>query len=150
MKGRILNTGITLTLCMAWALTIQGSIWWLKPYRIITSSTRNLIVYTPIVSQGGMLEYGTYVCRSSDMQGIVSRTFVDGVRYPTTPVVTVPYPVGCANTRIAIPVPELPPGVYHLETDASYRVNPVRVIQYHWRSGDFLVTPRRHRREESK
>ena len=142
MTGRLLNTGIAVTLCFAWALTLTGAYWWLRPYHVITSTSRRLVVSTPVVAQGGMLHYGAYVCRSTDLTATVARTFVDGVRYPTSPVASVYYPVGCAQTHVAIPVPELPPGMYHIETEAAYEVNPIRTIREKWVSDNFIVVAR--------
>lgn len=142
MTGRLINIANAATLAVAWAMTLTVAYWWLTPYKIITSESRRMVVDTKVVTQGGLLQYGAYVCRSSDLRGTVARTFVDGVRYPTTPVLSVHYPVGCMNTRVAIHVPEVPPGVYHLETEAAYEVNPIRTIRYHWISDDFVIVAR--------
>lgn len=116
--------------------------WTLAPYDILTGDEM-LTIYNKagIVESGGYLEYGRNWCKNTDRDAVVSREFVDGVRY-VTPSVQPHYPKGCTRTVVLIQVPNIPPGTYRLHTSAVYQVNPLRWKTYEFWTPQFQIIPR--------
>jgi hypothetical protein len=104
--------------------------WLIAPYNIVTEFSRVPKVETPVVQQGGLLIYTGYMCKSTDDGAVLSREFVDGVKYITPDITQNFYPKGCRDLRPAVAVPMIPPGVYRLHMTARFKVNPLRVKTY--------------------
>lgn len=138
---KLVNWALFAILAAAFAALATVAYWELAPFAPITADGTPLTIYTPVVRPGETLTYGRHWCKNTDLDGIVSREFVDGVRY-VTPVVQPHYPRGCQDTMIAIGVPRIPPGVYRLHTSVVYQLNPLRQQTYEFWSTSFSIVAR--------
>jgi len=119
---------------ITWAVLMY---WWLRPYKII--EIKSAVPLEAEVKQGTDLEYILDYCKYTDLIPSVTRRFVDGIIY-AVPSSGVGLKKGCGKVVLSIPVPKtLPAGVYHLETNLSYQVNPIRNIKLEYSTGLFTV-----------
>jgi hypothetical protein len=92
------------------------------------------------VYAGQALVYEIDYCKYTTAQAAVARTLAGPVNYPL-PASTNNVPPGCrtAISRNTIIPVGVQPGTYHLELQATYRVNPLRSITIRSRSEEFTV-----------
>ena len=126
--------------------------WLLAPYEVLTptpATTRHVL--TPVVHPGELVLYVAPLgfCKRLDVQGTLSRSFVDGIVYETTPVAEIMKVGECRNERspssmrIPLTLPTIPGGLpYHINGEASFPVNPLRLVVYPFVTEDFIVVPR--------
>ena len=96
-------------------------------------------VLTPVVKAGEDFKILNEYCKYTNSTGTLSRSFIDGEIYPISTTVS-NLQTGCGSLVITIQVPEyLPSGIYHLQTTAEYKINPVRTIFVTSKSEDFQV-----------
>lgn len=126
----VLLTGIIL---IGWIL-IQ---FW--PVTAIVPNTQPYKILTKKVKVGGQLVYVVDACKKIKASSVVSRAFVDGIRYPAITSFN-NVPVGCTKTKVSILVPNfITPGVYHLELNVQYKINNLRVDTYQFTTEEFEV-----------
>lgn len=143
MTQKALNYFMVCVMGLAFALVATVGYWLLAPYHILTNADGQLGLYAKEVPAGSNLEYGFSWCKQSDVEGVESNEFVDGIRY-ATPSVQPHYGHGCFAARTLIRVPNnLPPGKYKLHKSVTYQVNPLRWRTYEWWSPAFTVTTRK-------
>lgn len=124
----------TALLLMSWIL-IQ-----LWPITVITPLTQPYKVITKKVKVGEQLIYVVDACKNINASSVVSRAFVDGIRYPAITTIN-NVPTGCQKTNVSILVPNfVAPGVYHLELNVQYKINAFRVDTYQFNTENFEVT----------
>ena len=116
--------------------------WWeLYPYNVGWVQEAPFTVITPVVQPGGTLIVRGWACRWMNSPGFVYRRFVDGLVY-NAPGVVMSFRMGCRrddeDLLISVP-PNLPKGVYHVESDIRFQVNPMRAITYHYSTDQFEV-----------
>jgi hypothetical protein len=115
--------------------------WLLYPYDVLTLTpeVHPLVNDQRVVIQGESFAYTFAYDKKMAVPGVVSRYFVDGLRFQAegnAPVL----PEGKGVAVIEVDVPHtLPPGRYSLEISKSYKVNPLRTITIVNRTEKFLV-----------
>jgi hypothetical protein len=133
------SLGIIITaavLIIAWVL-IQ-----LWPVTVLKPNTQPYKILTPKVKVGDQVIYLVDVCKYKNVQGTIERTFVDDVRYPSITSIGNIKP-GCTKTKVSVQVPNfVVPGIYHLELNASYKINPFRTDFYQLSTETFEVLGR--------
>ena len=78
-------------------------------------------------------------CKYIAINGLVTRTFVDGSSYPSTTSLN-NIGTGCRRTNVNVPVPlYVTPGRYHIELDIIYTVNAFRTEHAHFNTQEFQV-----------
>lgn len=137
-----------------WTLALCALItyWLAAPYKVLDHFSSNpRKVLTQVVHVGDMVIFQTPSCKLLDVPGTVSRRFVDGVVYQTP---SVPTSAGqkCNGSLVNIPVhvPNIPPGVYHLEAELRYKVNPLREVVYRFSTENFRVIKQDDYQEEAQ
>ena len=93
-----------------------------------------------IYHPGDRLSYTITYCKYRNIQGLVSRVLVNGVRVTYTELINNIAP-GCGKTTVndlIIPI-YTEPDTYHIETTVTYKLNPLRDVVVSWRSVDFKV-----------
>lgn len=129
-SGVILFTAvllITSLLIKVWPVTVTRPN--VQPYKVLT----------PKVRVGDQLVYVVDSCKYLKVTGIVSRSFVDGVRYPSITSSGIVKP-GCSKTKVAIQVPNyVVPGIYHVDLSVQYQINPFRTDTYNFYTENFEV-----------
>lgn len=109
------------------------------PVTIIKPLEQPYKIKTPIVEVGGYVVYEVRACKYFDIAGFITRSFEDGALYPAISS-SGNVKKGCAKSEVSVAIPNyIPPGVYHINLDASYQVNPIRTIIYHFKTEDFRV-----------
>ena len=101
-----------------------------QPYRSITKT----------VLPGDTYIYEVDACKYKAVPSVVTRRFVDdkGTRYPQPPE-TSNLQEGCSVIRVPVAVPELHSGVWYMDIEVSYKVNPLRSENYHFTTETFTV-----------
>lgn len=143
MNQRLINWAIVSVMALAFGFVIVVAYWQLAPYNIVTGDAE-FTIYNPgnVVEAGGYLEYGRNWCKTTDVDAVVSRAFVDGIRFEA-PVVQPHYPKGCSRTIVLVQIPyNLPPGAYKMQETAIYPVAPWRWKPYDVWTPFFQVVPR--------
>lgn len=89
---------------------------------------------------GEQLTYGLDYCKTTDIPAEMYASFIDTVKIDM-PVVKIKSPVGCTKKIVDIyKVPAiLPTGLYYLEVEAVYQVNPLREVRVRYRTQDFTI-----------
>lgn len=126
---------ITALLMVSW-IVIQ--VW---PVTVMKPNVQPYKVVTKQVRVGGQLVYIVDACKYLTTTGIVTRTFADGVRYPS--IITTGFvKPGCSSTKVSVLVPNyVVPGTYHLELSIQYQINPFRADTYQFTTDNFEVLP---------
>lgn len=111
------------------------------PTSVIKANIQPYKVITPNVKPGDIFIYEVDSCKFRATPARVVRRFVDtnGTRYPQPPedsnIVK-----GCNNIRIPVAVPfNMPAGVWHLDIETTYQVNPFRSEGYHFKTENFNI-----------
>lgn len=126
---------LTATILFAW-IFIQ---YW--PITVIVPNTQPYKVLTKKVKVGEQLIYLVDACKKIAVPSVVSRSFVDGVTYPSITSIN-NVSVGCGRTKVSILVPNfIVPGVYHVVLNIQYKINPLRTDTYHFKTETFEVLP---------
>lgn len=117
---------------------LLGMLYW--PVTVIKPLIQPYKILTPVVKVGDNIIYEVNACKYYETTGTITRSFEDGAIYPAISSqgnVT----KGCTKSEVSVAVPNyIPPGVYHLNLDAAYQINPIRTIIYHFKTSDFVVT----------
>jgi uncharacterized membrane protein len=120
-------------------LLLTSGFWLLYPYKIVTFKTPTYPIVNKIVKQGDFIKYVSDYCKLLDVKPTISRSFVNGIIF-TTPMTVTNRDMGCNKLIVAVEVPkELPIGIYHLETNYKYKINPLREIVIKHSSDTFEV-----------
>ena len=126
--------GAFLFIVITWGVLMY---WWLRPYKTI--EIKSAVPLQAEVKQGTDLEYLLDYCKHTDVIPSVTRKFIDGIIY-AVPSSGVGLKEGCGKVVLSIPIPKsLPTGVYHLETNLNYQINPIRVINIEYSTDKFTV-----------
>lgn len=137
--ARLRNATLFLTMTFASIAMAVVSYWSLAPYRVVYQQNPGLSLTGKPIYAGSTMMYTSDWCKSTDNHSaIVSREFVDGLRYQA-PSVSEYYPKGCYVISSVIEVPRIPPGMYRLHVSVEYHVNPLRIQRYDFWSVPFQV-----------
>lgn len=137
---------ICLALCGMLLATVDYWLFW--PYQTLEilnySDTKPIEIENKIVEPGQPLEYVLDYCKYSDADAIVKRSFVDG-QVIALKDTEGRLPTGCHKTLVktAIVPPTINEGQYYLDVNVSYRVNPLRTVNVHYKTDYFSVVPRK-------
>lgn len=113
--------------------------WLFYPYQPLVFLNHPFEVTQTSVMPGDLLTYHTDYCKNSHIPAIVTRSFVDGIKY-TEPSTVSNNQTGCHELYPTLPVPNIPPGNYYLKITYLYQVNPIRQIEVDATSSAFVVT----------
>ena len=109
------------------------------PYRTVEFNKLPIGVTNKTVKVGGVLSINVDSCRYTSVPTETSRRIVDGIVY-VLPNAIINNNLGCKKTTALINIPEgVEPGKYHLVSDLSWKVNPIRVITKTVESEEFTV-----------
>ncbi len=109
------------------------------PINVVKTNHQPYKILTPMVAAGANVTYLVDACKYIGVRSTVTRTFADGVRYPST-TSSNNISTGCKKTKVSIPVPNyVPAGKYHLDLDIVFQVNPFRQVSYHFQTESFQV-----------
>ena len=133
--------------CIAWAtlavatgLIILVTYWLTYPYKTIDFIDLPNKIEVKTVKSGGYLVYNVEYCKYTDLNPLVSRSFVDGILYVSPEQPATKKPIGCGTNHVQIYVPKaLPLGKYVLKTSYKYQVNPLRTIDISTETEQFEV-----------
>ena len=127
------TTAALLSLAYYWAFWPHDIFHLNRPLRIMNPS---------VITGQGVLQYEMDYCKAEsygDVHEVVQHAFVDHL-IQMTPQKDGLLPVGCHVMTVALEMPPLPPGKYHLEMTREYYVSPLhRPIIATARSQDFWV-----------
>ena len=116
--------------------------WQFYPYKTIKFNTPvyKVLNENKTVKQGGVLVYEVDYCKYTDQEPIVTKYYVDGIIYQTSPARGV-VKKGCHVTKVYNDVPVgLSPGDYIMKVLIDYSVNPIRDIFHINFTEQFTVT----------
>ena len=129
------------TLFMVFCAIVLVFFWSFWPYTVITFPNANYETTAASYAQGQTGYYTVKYCKYSDPPVVKTKEFVDDIIYALDVAPPTVLPTGCHTTEIPFSIPvSLPPGRYHIQVDAKYRVNPVRVIESIRETNQFQVT----------
>lgn len=116
--------------------------WLYWPWNLLTIYGDTAV--SPQNGSGGILSYTVTYCRNSPVPSTVYRTVV-GVgnthyNYPLLPVgSSVANGCGRATISVNVGVP-VHPGTYYIKGDVKMPINPLRTLDYPFRTNDFKVS----------
>lgn len=138
--NKILYRLAWLTILSAIYIVSLVSCWLLFPYKTTEFKNLPIKVENKTLAAGEDLVYYVEYCKYTDVFPEISKKFVDGIIY-TVPSAVSSTKKGCGTNKIQIEVPKnLPAGVYHLNLNYRYKVNPLRTIDIIVVTEDFTVT----------
>jgi hypothetical protein len=122
---------------MAWvgivgaiAIIVILTYWFVAPYQVLTFKEGNNVLVETTVQSGGYLQVKEKYCKKMALPSSVSRKFLDGVVYQV-PIYVENRPVGCHEVIEYVYIPKaLPTGKYQATIIYTYKVNPLREINY--------------------
>lgn len=131
-------------LCLAWFSIFSGTLlillvtfWLIYPYNPLEFKSP-IKILTKHVKAGDHLQYTIDYCKNIDIPATLTKEFVDGVVFATSPVIT-NNPQGCSNTVGVTVVPNIPSGKYKIRFTYVYKVNPLREISVTTESDDLFI-----------
>lgn len=127
---KILNIISAFTLILAFTMVVVIGFWLVYPYKTIEFKNVPFPILNEgkVVKQGDRARYLVEACKYSKDAPVVTKNFIDGVIYSTTPVPGA-IPLGCNKTIMDIYVPRaIPAGTYSVQIIARFKVNPLRTI----------------------
>jgi hypothetical protein len=114
--------------------------WGTYPYKVLSFNERNAVLLENTVKSGGYLSVKENYCKHMSLPSRVSRTFIDGIIYQVQAFDS-DRETGCHEKTELIYVPKaLPVGDYKLTTVYSYKVNPIRTVEYKLETAVFTIT----------
>lgn len=114
--------------------------WFVAPYNVVTFQGDNAKLVETTVKSGGYLQIKQDYCKKMALPARVSCEFIDGLTY-SVPVYNSDRDLGCAKRIEFKYVPKaLSAGNYKLQCVYSYRVNPLRTVEYTLVTGIFTIT----------
>lgn len=128
-------------LTLAWVIVLfmAYSLFW--PVRTLELQTTGPIqIETPFVHRGDVLKYTLSYCKYTDLSSIVHRTFIDG-QIITLNDTAGRLPKGCHTAAVSTAVvpTTINTGVYHLDVNVEYDINPFRKEFVHYQTTSFTV-----------
>ena len=127
------------TLLLTGTVVIIVSYWLLAPYTVVTFGGENTKLVETTVKSGGYLHIKQDYCKHSPIPARVSCEFIDGLTY-TVPVFNSDREVGCAQRIEYKYIPKaLPSGNFKMSCVYSYKVNPIRTVEYTLETDFFTI-----------
>jgi hypothetical protein len=112
------------------ATTVLVFYWEVIPYKVIEFREGNGTILSKKVKVGDSIGIRQNQCKFINIPASVNRQFVDTLVYQVNTVIT-NRPVGCHDQVEIVDIPKLlPSGLYKIRTIISYKINPVRTINY--------------------
>lgn len=114
--------------------------WHTARYEVITPLEGNYELDKLIFQRGEPLPIRLRICKNLDYSEQVFSRFIDGVIY-SLPDNKSSFDVQCYDTYLTeSTIPEtLVPGTYYYEEKIVYRVNPIKTVEYTFRTPQFEV-----------
>lgn len=113
--------------------------WLVYPYKPLVFNTNPAQVTQKIVKGGDHLQIEVDYCKNTDKMAVSTVTFIDGVVYSTTPIITNMVP-GCHKVLLSVYVPKaLPAGEMHIKNVFRYDMNPLRHVDVELRTESFTI-----------
>ena len=114
--------------------------WHINDYEVLTVYQENYSIEKEAYKQGEQLKIRLDLCKNLDYTEQVYGRFVDGVIY-ALPDTASDFDVTCYDTFLTeVKIPKnLPPGTYYYEEKVIYRVNPIKTVEYTFRTPEFEV-----------
>jgi len=139
---KMIHLAIYATLIISTSLILFLGYQFLWPVEVLKPIVQPYKVITKQVKQGGTLVYTVEACKLKNVSTLVVRRFVSERVVLYQPPESSNIRIGCLPVNIEVPVPKLAsPGIWHLEIDVSYKVNPFRTKEYHLETEDFEIIP---------
>lgn len=131
-----------LTIFLGTLLILLVTYWLVAPYTVLTFGKENNILLTKTVKSGGYLQIRRDFCKKVPLTAKISRQFIDSLKYDAH-LITSDEPVRCKKDVLYIYIPKaLPAGEYYVQDTYTYKVNPVRTIEYTLKSEIFTILPK--------
>jgi hypothetical protein len=128
------------TLLLTGTVVVIVSYWLLASYIVVTFGPENTKLVETTVKSGGYLQIKQDYCKHIPLPATVSCEFIDGLTY-TVPVYNSDREVGCAQRIEYKYVPKaLPAGTFKMSCVYSYKVNPLRTVEYTLKTDLFTIT----------
>ena len=115
--------------------------WSYYPYKVRIDTVSPYKVITPVVETGGSLQYQRHTTKVMDIQGIASCKIIDGIEYQLPTRITTGKPRVDRSIQLVVIPDQIMPGNYRYICQVSYRVNPIRTIEYKTTTEVFKVVP---------
>ena len=130
IKARILYWLLMFMVGFVFVALVFGIVLFVYPYKIISFEDEIFPVTTPIVKAGGQVQYEVSSIKYMNIHGTVTRHLIDTYVY-SYPSIETKASV-CKTSRIVtLDIPTYAePGIYHVKTVYTYRVNFLKTITY--------------------
>lgn len=112
-----------------------------KSVQVIHPNVQPYHVITKELKAGDTFIYEVDACKYRALSSVVTRRFVDenGTRYPQPPEAS-NIVEGCGKIRVPVGTPStLHGGVWYMDLEVAYKVNPLRTENYHFTTDTFLI-----------
>jgi len=128
------------TILIAFAFLVLIGYWLLYPYKVIEFKNEPFTPLEETVKAGETVSYYVEYCKYMDVSAETTIIFVDGIVF-STPSFTNNWEVGCHTKLVHLPIPEeLPCGKYSVQVFRSFKVNPIRKMEYMSNTAPIYVT----------
>lgn len=109
------------------------------PFKVIEVKSPAEVI-TKVLQSGDELKYQIEYCVYKNSPVTVRKRIVNKVAY-NLPLFEMYFTDGCDNTTVSsIMIPEyIKPGKYYLEIVTIHHINPLRDVEYKWRTEEFEI-----------
>lgn len=139
MKQRILYLLSVRTLILAFFLMLFLIFQLTYPFEVVKLNKAPFEIEKEVYTAGDTVSYTLDFTKKLNYKPKISYFLVNGFVYPLSKA-GLSRPVGKQVRTLNLTIPkETPPGIYHIQIDLEYEINPLRKILYSWSSEDFKV-----------
>lgn len=110
-----------------------------NPPLVVNNEPLPLVLDRETYAPGDRIIFGLDFCRRSTGAIHLTRRWIDGIMYIEPEESITGGNRECAKRNIFATVPDIPPGIYHLEYHVSYEVNPLATRLVTFRTVDFEI-----------
>jgi len=97
-----------------------------NPPLVVSNAPLPVVGEQDTYAPGDMIRFDFDFCRRSTGEVTRTRRWIDGLMYVEPPLTIAGGERQCVETVLIATVPSIPPGVYYVEYDVSYQINPLR------------------------
>lgn len=139
-ESKIMSVLINILLISAFIYFGFVVYWILEPSNVIKELEGNYQLDKTVYTQGESFPIHLRICKNRQLREDIYGRFIDGVIF-SIPENTSDFDKGCYDTYISsVSIPEtLPDGKYYYEEKVVYQLNPIRTVEYTFKTPKFEV-----------
>lgn len=125
-------------------LTISGSVllfWTFEPNEVATVTNSPVPVRPKEINPEATIIVSPIICKKIEARAHIQRTLISkAAKIPLPDYENYLPKADCKQTDLAVIIPgNTPDGVYHINYDVTYYINPITTVVIHWYTQEFSV-----------